>query len=79
MNASTNGSSASNIIAVEFDPNKSCLEDIDNNHEGVDVNSVYSIEQVSLTGHGVNISSRTPVTASANMMGSRKNWSYMYS
>uniref|UniRef100_A0A5B7ANF9 Putative L-type lectin-domain containing receptor kinase S.5 isoform X1 n=1 Tax=Davidia involucrata TaxID=16924 RepID=A0A5B7ANF9_DAVIN len=74
VNNSTNGSDdASNIVAIEFDTKKSYLEDIDDNHVGVDVNSVYSTEQVSLNGHGVNISSGEDVTASVQYDGESKN------
>ncbi|CAK9148455.1 unnamed protein product [Ilex paraguariensis] len=57
VNASTNGTTGGNIFAIEFDTKKSFEEDIDDNHVGIDVNSVYSIEQVSLNGIGVNLSS----------------------
>lgn len=49
----------SNIVAVKFDTRKSYSEDIDDNHVGVDVKSIYSIQQESLGPHGVNISSGT--------------------
>ncbi|GAB4851527.1 hypothetical protein Ancab_030929 [Ancistrocladus abbreviatus] len=72
VNDETNGSSTSNIVAVEFDTKKSFPEDIDNNHVGIDVNSVYSINQTSLHDHGVNISSGTDVAAMINYDGSNK-------
>ncbi|KAM7524601.1 hypothetical protein LguiA_014503 [Lonicera macranthoides] len=73
VNASTNGSSANHIFAVEFDTRKSYPEDIDGNHVGVDVNSVYSIQQVSLNGSGVNLSRRVDVTASVQYDGELKS------
>lgn len=73
MNASTNGSSANHIFAVEFDTRKSYPEDIDGNHVSVDVNSVYSIQQVSLNGSGVNLSRRVDVTASVQYDGELKS------
>ncbi|PON45319.1 GPCR kinase [Trema orientale] len=57
VNDNTNGSSQANVVAVEFDTRKSFPEDIDDNHVGLDLNSVYSIKQVSLTDYGVNLTS----------------------
>ncbi|KAJ4705557.1 Lectin receptor kinase [Melia azedarach] len=48
VNASSNGTSQPQIVAVEFDTRKSFPEDIDDNHVGLDINSVYSIRQVPL-------------------------------
>uniref|UniRef100_A0A7N2LBF0 non-specific serine/threonine protein kinase n=1 Tax=Quercus lobata TaxID=97700 RepID=A0A7N2LBF0_QUELO len=56
LNAITNGSPQAKIVAVEFDTRKSYQEDIDDNHVGLDVNSIHSIEQVSLTKYGINLS-----------------------
>ncbi|XP_029125636.1 probable L-type lectin-domain containing receptor kinase S.5 [Cajanus cajan] len=53
----------SNIVAVEFDTRKSYPEDIDDNHVGVDVKSIYSIQQQPLGPHGVNLSSGIDVVA----------------
>ncbi|KAK7835530.1 putative l-type lectin-domain containing receptor kinase s.5 [Quercus suber] len=55
VNASTNGSHQAKIVAVEFDTRKSYKEDIDDNHVGLDVNSIHSIEQVSLTKYGIKL------------------------
>nr|POE46382.1 putative l-type lectin-domain containing receptor kinase s.5 [Quercus suber] len=49
VNASTNGSSQAQVVAVEFDTKRSYQEDMDDNHVGLDVNSIYSKSQVSLT------------------------------
>ncbi|GMN55872.1 hypothetical protein TIFTF001_024988 [Ficus carica] len=57
VNENTNGSSQAGIVAVEFDTRKSFAQDVDNNHIGLNLNSVYSIKQVSLTDHGLNLSS----------------------
>ncbi|BBH07450.1 Concanavalin A-like lectin protein kinase family protein [Prunus dulcis] len=62
VNANSNGSAQANIVAVEFDTRKSYLEDVDDNHVGLDVNSVYSIQQVPLLSYGVNLSSQTNYT-----------------
>lgn len=72
VNETTNNSTRNNIVAVEFDTNKSYLEDVDDNHVGVDINSVYSIVQASLTPHGVNLSSRNDVTATLEYNGISK-------
>lgn len=60
VNANTNGSSNAKIVAVEFDTRKSYEEDVDDNHVGLDVNSIYSQKQVPL--RGVNLSARSDVT-----------------
>ncbi|KAM4079429.1 hypothetical protein ACB094_09G117000 [Castanea mollissima] len=69
VNASTNGSSQANVMAVEFDTRKSYQEDIDDNHVGLDVNSIYSIKQVSLTNLGINLSSKSDITATVQYDG----------
>jgi len=53
----------SDIVAVEFDTRKSYTEDVDDNHVGVDVKSIYSINQEPLGPHGVNLSSGIDVFA----------------
>ncbi|XP_015871623.3 probable L-type lectin-domain containing receptor kinase S.5 [Ziziphus jujuba] len=62
VNQNTNGSSHAKIVAVEFDTRKSYEEDIDNNHVGLDVNSINSEKQVRLINHGVNVSTGTDIT-----------------
>ena len=69
VNASTNGSAKANVVAVEFDTRQSYQEDIDDNHVGLDVNSIYSIKQVSLTNLGVNLSSDSNITATVQYDG----------
>ena len=49
VNETTNGSTTAQIVAVEFDTRKSYSQDLDDNHVGLDVNSIYSIEQESLS------------------------------
>ncbi|XP_010520029.1 PREDICTED: probable L-type lectin-domain containing receptor kinase S.5 [Tarenaya hassleriana] len=56
VNGSTNGSASSKIVAVELDTRKSFPEDLDSNHVGLNVNSISSVVQESLTGHGIRIS-----------------------
>ncbi|KAJ8618397.1 hypothetical protein MRB53_014583 [Persea americana] len=57
VNEQTNGSSQNQIVAIEFDTRKSYSEDVDSNHIGLDVNSVYSIFQYPLEEWNVSISS----------------------
>ncbi|CAN1278134.1 Probable L-type lectin-domain containing receptor kinase S.5 [Linum perenne] len=53
--------SSEKIVAVEFDTRKSYPEDLDDNHVGIDLGSVYSVHQVSLSGIGVNLSSGSDI------------------
>jgi serine/threonine protein kinase len=62
VNAATNGSSEAKVVAVELDTRKSYPDDIDDNHVGLDVNSIFSIKQVSLGDYGVNLSEAVDVT-----------------
>ncbi|XP_050383234.1 probable L-type lectin-domain containing receptor kinase S.5 [Argentina anserina] len=62
VNASSNGSIQARIVAVEFDTSKSYEQDLDDNHVGVDVNSIYSLKQESLTRYGIRLSSGTNYT-----------------
>lgn len=57
VNAAANGSRDAHVVAIEFDTRKSYPEDLDDNHVGLDVNSISSIKQVSLSDYGVNLSS----------------------
>ncbi|KAL5808452.1 hypothetical protein ACOSQ3_029143 [Xanthoceras sorbifolium] len=61
VNATTNGTSQANIVAIEFDTRKSYSQDIDDNHVGLDINSIYSIKQVPLSSYGVNLATGTDV------------------
>lgn len=49
VNQTTNGSAEAQIVAVEFDTRKSYPEDLDDNHVGLNVNSINSITQKSLS------------------------------
>ncbi|KAK2651335.1 hypothetical protein Ddye_018824 [Dipteronia dyeriana] len=62
VNATTNGTSQANIVAIEFDTRRSYSQDLDDNHIGLDINSIYSIKQVSLNSYGVNLSTGIDVT-----------------
>ncbi|RWR78547.1 Protein kinase domain-containing protein [Cinnamomum micranthum f. kanehirae] len=72
VNEKTNGSSLNGIVAVEFDTRKSYTADLDDNHVGVDVNSIYSINQVSLRKMGVTLASTEDVLASIQYDGKSK-------
>ncbi|CAK7342326.1 unnamed protein product [Dovyalis caffra] len=56
VNPRLNGSIEAKTVAVEFDTRKSFPEDLDDNHIGLDVNSVYSTRSVSLNDRGIYIS-----------------------
>ncbi|KAK1303944.1 putative L-type lectin-domain containing receptor kinase S.5 [Acorus calamus] len=72
VNQLENGTSVAPIVAVEFDTRKSFPDDLDDNHIGVDINSVYSIHQVPLGLRGVNLSSDPPILASIGYDGVSK-------
>ncbi|XP_049401648.1 probable L-type lectin-domain containing receptor kinase S.5 [Solanum stenotomum] len=72
VNESTNGSPSNNIFAVEFDTRKSYLDDLDDNHVGIDINSINSVKQVSLIDRGVNLSLAVDVIASVRYDGESK-------
>ncbi|KAG5243807.1 L-type lectin-domain containing receptor kinase [Salix suchowensis] len=55
VNSSLNGTPEAQIVAVEFDTRKSFPDDLDDNHIGLDVNSVYSRRSVSLNESGIYI------------------------
>ncbi|WJX11298.1 hypothetical protein P8452_01926 [Trifolium repens] len=57
VNASTNGTSRAAVLAVEFDTRKSSTEDGPNNHVGININSISSLKQASLSNTKVNLSS----------------------
>ncbi|KAG5012568.1 hypothetical protein AAZX31_09G101800 [Glycine max] len=62
VNATSNGTSQAGILAVEFDTRKSFTEDGPDNHVGININSINSIQQVPLINTGVNVSSGINVT-----------------
>ncbi|KAJ6362039.1 hypothetical protein OIU78_002443 [Salix suchowensis] len=55
VNSRLNGTPEAQIVAVEFDTRKSFPDDLDDNHIGLDVNSVYSRRSVSLNESGIYI------------------------
>ncbi|XP_062167563.1 probable L-type lectin-domain containing receptor kinase S.5 [Alnus glutinosa] len=77
VNAATNGSSEAKVVAVELDTRKSYPEDIDDNHVGLDVNSIFSIKQVSLGDYGVNLSEAVDVTVRVQYDGKNMTVSVM--
>ncbi|RDX90388.1 putative L-type lectin-domain containing receptor kinase S.5, partial [Mucuna pruriens] len=62
VNATSNGTSQAGILAVEFDTRKSFSQDGPDNHVGININSINSIQQVPLINTGINISSASNVT-----------------
>ncbi|KAK8628795.1 hypothetical protein V6N13_009378 [Hibiscus sabdariffa] len=56
VNTNSNGSASASVVAVEFDTSKSDGQDLDGNHIGLNINSMDSIKQVSLSDYGVDIS-----------------------
>ncbi|KAK9664613.1 hypothetical protein RND81_14G056100 [Saponaria officinalis] len=74
VNASTNGSFQNQIVAIEFDTKRSFSEDVDGNHVGLNINSVFSVTRVSLGSYGINIASGPDVdlTAMVQFNGSTK-------
>ncbi|KAL6145337.1 hypothetical protein ACLB2K_056025 [Fragaria x ananassa] len=66
VNANSNGSDRAKVVAVEFDTSKSYEQDLDDNHVGVDVNSIYSRSQESLTRYGIKLSNATEDGESTN-------------
>ncbi|XP_047170436.1 probable L-type lectin-domain containing receptor kinase S.5 [Vigna umbellata] len=57
VNATSNGTSQPGILAVEFDTRHSFTEDGPDNHVGININSINSIQQVSLINIRLNLSS----------------------
>ncbi|XP_047172128.1 probable L-type lectin-domain containing receptor kinase S.5 [Vigna umbellata] len=57
VNATSNGTSQPGILAVEFDTRHSFTEDGPDNHVGININSINSIQQVSLMNNRLNLSS----------------------
>ncbi|ESQ40602.1 hypothetical protein EUTSA_v10012919mg [Eutrema salsugineum] len=63
VNDMTNRTLGSQIVAVEFDTRKSHPDDLDGNHVGLNLNSINSVVQESLTGRGITIDSGVDFTA----------------
>lgn len=61
VNSRLNGTTEAETVAVEFDTKRSFPEDLDGNHIGLDVNSVYSKSWVSLNDSGIYISAATDI------------------
>jgi hypothetical protein len=58
VNTSTN--EFSQVVAVEFDTRQSYPEDLEYFHVGLDLNSIYSIKQVSLRDYGITLANIAP-------------------
>ncbi|KAI5585770.1 hypothetical protein POPTR_006G193000v4 [Populus trichocarpa] len=61
VNSRLNGTTEAKTVAIEFDTKKSFPEDLDDNHIGLDINSVYSKRSVSLNDRGIYISAGTDI------------------
>ncbi|KAH8504934.1 hypothetical protein H0E87_012250 [Populus deltoides] len=61
VNSRLNGTTEAKTVAIEFDTRKSFPEDLDDNHIGLDINSVYSKRSVSLNDRGIYISAATDI------------------
>ncbi|KAL5983222.1 hypothetical protein ACLOJK_017306 [Asimina triloba] len=74
-NSTTNGSStaANRVVAVEFDTRKSYAADGEDNHVGLDINSINSVVQYPLGGSGVNLSSGADVVVAIRYDGASRN------
>lgn len=68
-----NNSAQAQTVGIEFDTRKSYEEDLDDNHVGLDINTVYSRVQFSLTNLGVNLSSGTNISVRVRYDGELKN------
>ncbi|GLT51064.1 hypothetical protein SLA2020_245100 [Shorea laevis] len=73
VNETSNGSSP--IVAIEFDTVKSYPEDLDDNHIGLDVGSIYSTQQFSLNDFNVQLSSEKNITVNVTYNGGSQNLS----
>ncbi|PNT61712.1 hypothetical protein BRADI_5g19392v3, partial [Brachypodium distachyon] len=60
-NNQTDGSVENRIIAFEFDTRKNYEDDLDNNHFGIDFNSIKSVRQQSLSNQSILLSSGSDV------------------
>lgn len=61
VNSRLNGTTEAKTVAIEFDTRKSFPEDLDDNHIGLDINSVYSKRSVSLNDRDIYISAGTDI------------------
>ncbi|XP_058748447.1 probable L-type lectin-domain containing receptor kinase S.5 [Vicia villosa] len=62
VNASTNGTSRAQILAVEFDTRQNSAQDGPSDHVGININSISSLKQKPLLNTKVNLSSGLNVT-----------------
>lgn len=64
FNAKLDGNPTNRIVAVEFDTVKTSeADDPDDNHVGIDVNSIKSVSKVSLTPMNITLKSNTDISA----------------
>lgn len=63
FNSTTNGDSNNRLVAVEFDTRKSNGDDPDDNHVGIDVNSIASIAKASVSPLNITLKSQSDIAA----------------
>ncbi|XP_072958179.1 probable L-type lectin-domain containing receptor kinase S.5 [Typha angustifolia] len=68
-NNQTSGSSVNRVVGIEFDTRKSYPEDLDDNHVGLDLNSIKSAKQFSFSNVLIDLSSGSDVTVSIQYYG----------
>ncbi|GLT65833.1 hypothetical protein SLA2020_382390 [Shorea laevis] len=73
VNDKSNGSSQ--IVAIEFDTVKSYAEDLDDNHVGLDVGSIYSTVQFSLNDSNIQLSNGKDIRVNVLYNGQSKKLS----
>lgn len=72
FNSTTNGDSNNRLVAVEFDTRKSNANDPDDNHVGIDVNKIESIESVSVSPRNITLLSQSDIAALVQYDGGSK-------
>lgn len=63
VNSTTDGLCQNQVVAIEFNSRKSYAGDSDDNHVGLNVNSIFLIKQEPLADYGVNLWTATDITA----------------
>ncbi|KAE8813073.1 putative L-type lectin-domain containing receptor kinase S.5 [Hordeum vulgare] len=71
-NNQTDGTKMEPVVAVEFDTRKSYEDDLDDNHVGININSIKSIRQYPLSNLSIILSSGSNIWASIRYHGTSK-------
>lgn len=72
FNSTTNGDSNNRLVAVEFDTRKSNANDPDDNHVGIDVNRIESIENASVSPRNITLLSQSDIATLVQYDGGSK-------